>query len=219
MCGRFSLGRPTAAAERYCFVDWHELRIEPRFNIAPTQEIVTIVQQPLEEPSLRIATWGFRPFWMDAKRQPPINARAETLAESPVFREALATRRCLILADGFYEWRSVPGSGARAPIHFRLRAGAPFAFAGLWSPGRRGGPPSAAIVTTRPNDLVAPIHNRMPVILSAAHERLWLDPAVHAPEQLMPLLVPFPPALMEAYPVAPLVNAFQNEGPELIARI
>ena len=220
MCGRFSLSKPSAAAERFGFVDWHEIRIEPRFNIAPTQEILTIIQRQHGSPVAQIATWGFKPYWMRldrGRRPPPINARAETVAASPVFREALARRRCLIVADGFYEWQRMPGSSTRTPLHIRLKAGQPFAFAGLWSSGKpRGSPPTAAIVTTRPNELVAPIHNRMPVILPAEHERLWLDPSMQEPEAVLPLLAPYPSALMEAYRVAPLVNSFQNEGPELI---
>ena len=222
MCGRFSLGKPSAAAERFGFVDWHEVRVEPRFNIAPTQEILLIVQELDQAPAIRVATWGFRPHWMEperTRRQAPINARAETLTDSPMFREALASRRCLILADGFYEWQAVAGSTLRTPLHIRLKAGEPFAFAGLWAPGKRGGPPTAAIVTTRPNELVAPIHNRMPVILRRDDEQRWLDLSVRASEQILSLLAPLPSGLMEAYPVSPLVNAFQNDGPELIVPV
>ena len=219
MCGRFSLSKPSAAAERFGFVDWHEIRIEPRFNIAPTQEILTIVQRRQGPPVAQIATWGFKPYWMLSgrrKRPPPINARAETLTDSPMFREALAGRRCLIVADGFYEWQREVGNTTPAPVYIRLTSHELFAFAGLWAPGKPGSPPSAAIVTTQPNELMAPIHNRMPVILRPEHELLWLNPCVRTPEHVLPLLVPFPSAPMEAYHVAPLVNSFQNDGPELI---
>src|ERR1041385_7813242 len=114
MCGRFNLTRTKDVVERFGFVDWHERRIEPRFNIAPSQEILTIVQRPLElsgVPFVQIATGGLKPFWQQAvKRPPPINARAESLAASPMFRDALAGTRCLIPATGFYEWRTQAGS-------------------------------------------------------------------------------------------------------------
>jgi putative SOS response-associated peptidase YedK len=219
MCGRFSLTQPSEAAERFGFVDWHAVRIEPRFNIAPTQEILTIVQPAHGSPVAQVATWGFTPHWMrfeGRKRPAPINARAESLADSPMFREALISRRCLIPADGFYEWQAIPGSTARAPLHIRLKSGAVFVFAGLWAPGKGGSPPTAAIVTTRPNQIVAPIHNRMPVILHPEDEAAWLDPQENRLPKLLSLLAPFPADGMEAYAVAPLVNSFQNEGPELI---
>ena len=123
MCGRFNLTRPKEVIERFGFLDWSEKRIEPRFNIAPSQEIVTIVQLPLENPSVQTAIWGLRPFWLQAGKPPPINARAETLHSSPMFREAA---RCLIPATGFYEWRN------RQPMHICLKSRGVFALAGLW---------------------------------------------------------------------------------------
>jgi putative SOS response-associated peptidase YedK len=185
------------------------VRVEPRFNIAPTQEVLIVVDR-----APRLATWGFTPPWLRGdgrRRPPPINARAETLGSNPMFREALLARRCLVVADGFYEWP------ARSPMYIRLKRGGLFAFAGLWAPGKAGGPPSVAIVTTRPNELVAPIHNRMPVILRPEDEAASLDPHQNDLARLTAMLSPLDPDRMEAYPVAPLVNAFQNEGPELIA--
>jgi putative SOS response-associated peptidase YedK len=220
MCGRFNLTRTSAVVERFGFVDWHERRIEPRFNIAPSQEILTIVQTPLDGPFAQMATWGLKPFWQKAvKRPPPINARAESLAASPMFRDALAGTRCLIPATGFYEWRTLGGAQVRQPMHIQLKDGAVFAFAGLWLPGNKGGPPTATIITTRPNGLMETIHTRMPAILGPDDDALlaWLDPTVSDPVELMGLLEPYPAELMEAYPVAPLVNSWENEGPDLIA--
>src|SRR3982074_2170609 len=112
LCGRFNLTRPKDVVERFGFMDWTEKRPEPRFNIAPSQEILTIVQEPLGLPFAQTATWGLKPFWAkDLKRPPPINARAESLTASPMFRDALASTRCLIPATGFFEWRGPP----RAP--------------------------------------------------------------------------------------------------------
>jgi putative SOS response-associated peptidase YedK len=206
VCGRFNLSSPKEIVERFGFMDWSEKRIEPRFNIAPSQEILTIVQLPLEQPSLQTAVWGLHPFWLQAGRPPPINARAESLSSSAMFREA---QRCLIPATGFYEWRT------GQPMHIRLRSGKAFAFAGLWlPPARHGALPTAAIVTTRPNELMATIHTRMPAILRPEDERRWLDPNVDAREIAAQSVAADE---MEAYAVSRLVNAWANEGPELIA--
>jgi putative SOS response-associated peptidase YedK len=218
VCGRFSVSKPREAAERFGFLEWHDVRVEPRFNIAPTQEILMIVQPAGGDRTPQVATWGFTPHWLRAgqgRRPPPINARAESLIQSPMFKEALTGRRCLIVADGFYEWKSIPGSSARTPMYIRLTGGGLFAFAGLWAPGRAGSRPTAAIVTTRANDLVAPIHSRMPVILRPEDESVWLDPGQQDLTKLLALLAPLPGERLEAYAVAPLVNSFQNEGPEL----
>jgi putative SOS response-associated peptidase YedK len=221
MCGRFNLTRTKDVVERFGFVDWHERRIEPRFNIAPSQEILTIVQPPLGPPFAQMATWGLKPFWQKAiKRPPPINARAETLVTSPMFREALSATRCLIPATGFYEWRAAGGTGVRQPMHIQLKDGGVFAFAGLWLPGNKGGPPTAAIITTPPNELMQTIHTRMPAILGPSAEacEAWLDPASD-PGAVLELLTPYPAELMEAYPVSPRVNAWENESADLTARV
>jgi len=211
MCGRFNLSSPKEIVERFGFMDWSDKRIEPRFNIAPSQEIVTIVQLPLEAPSIQTAVWGLHPFWLQAGRPPPINARAESLQSSAMFREA---RRCLIPAIGFYEWR------AGQPMHIRLRSGEAFTFAGLWLPPvHHGSVPSVAIVTTKPNELMATIHTRMPAILPPEDERQWLDPETDASVAQALVRRPLDATRMEAYPVGRQVNAWANEGPELIARL
>jgi putative SOS response-associated peptidase YedK len=179
MCGRFNLVRPKDIVARFGFMDWSEKRIEPRFNIAPSQEILTIVQEPLGGPFAQTATWGLKRFWLEkGPTQPaPINVRAESLTSSRMFREA---QRCLIPATGFYEWRN------RQPMHIHLKGGEVFAFAGLWlPPAKDGGLPTAAIITTKPNELMAAIHNRMPAILRTEDELKWLDPACDAPGDLL----------------------------------
>jgi putative SOS response-associated peptidase YedK len=220
VCGRFNLTNPNDIVARFGFVDWSEKRPEPRFNIAPSQEILTIVQEPLGVPFAQTATWGLKPFWLnDLKRTPPINARAETLTASPMFRDALAFTRCLIPATGFFEWRVV-GPKQRQPMHIRLKGGGAFAFAGLWLAGNRGGPPTATIVTTRPNELMARIHTRMPAILGLSDEDLssWLDPRTD-PEEAVAHLQPYPTELMEAYSVSPLVNSWENETPDVLTPV
>jgi putative SOS response-associated peptidase YedK len=199
MCGRFNLTDPSDIVQRFGFMDWSDKRPEPRFNIAPSQDILTIVQLPLETPRPQTATWGLKPFWLQRGKPPPINARVEALGSSAMFRDA---QRCLIPATGFYEWHQ------KQPMHIRRRDGKVFMFAGLWLPG----PPTAAIVTTRPNELMATIHTRMPAILRPEDELRWLDPSQDS--QLA--AEPFPAELMEAYAVKPLVNSWENEGPELV---
>ncbi len=218
VCGRFNLTRPKDVVERFGFMDWSEKRPEPRFNIAPSQEIVTIVQAPLGRPFVQTATWGLKPFWFTGKRPPPINVRRETLTSSPMFREALVTGRCLIPATGFYEWRAT-GSKDRQPMHIQLKDGQAFAFAGLWLPGKRDGLPSAAIITTTPNELVHTIHTRMPAILHASDETAWLNPQLTDTEQIVALVKAYPAELMHAYPVSSLVNSWENESADLIAPV
>lgn len=218
MCGRFNLTQPEQIVARFGFMDWTEKRIEPRFNIAPSQEILTIVQRPDGPAFAQTATWGLKPFWLNTgpasgKKPPPINARAESLASSPMFREALETGRCLIPATGFFEWRALAPK-QRQPMHIQLNEGGVFAFAGLWlPPAKRGGLPSAAIITTRPNELMAGIHTRMPAILLPEHEQAWLGGSV---ADAMLLLGPYPAERMRAYPVSGLVNSWENESPAIL---
>ena len=149
-----------------------------------------------------------------------INARAETVAEKPSFRTALRRRRCLVLADGFYEWQRI-GKNKR-PMRIVMRSGEPFAFAGLWETWKDPEGiviPSCAIITTTPNDLLNPIHNRMPVILPRDVEDFWLDDSVDDPAALTSVLTPYPNDDMEVYEVSSLVNSVANGGPEVIERV
>jgi putative SOS response-associated peptidase YedK len=163
--------------------------------------------------------WGLIPKWAKdaAIASKLINARAETLSEKPAFREAFKRRRCLIPADGFYEWQTL---GKRKQAwHVKLQSGEPFAFAGLWDQWTApdGAPVrTCTIVTTTPNELMSQFHHRMPVILHPADEATWLDQALADPERLLPLLGQYPAALMEAYPVSDLVNRVANDGPQLV---
>jgi putative SOS response-associated peptidase YedK len=219
MCGRFNLTLPAAVEARFGFVDWHERRVQPRFNIAPSQEILTIVQSPESPPEARAATWGFAPRWLQSgSSKPPINARAESVASSGMFRGALARTRCLIPATGFYEWRSEPGGAGKTPMHIQLRTGEPFAFAGLWVPGTDGRP-TAAIITTGANELMRSIHTRMPVILRREDELLWLDPELTDVQLVLPLLQPYAAELMSAWQVGRQVNSVANDSPELIVPV
>jgi putative SOS response-associated peptidase YedK len=150
-----------------------------------------------------------------------INARAETLAEKPTFRSAYKYHRCLIFADGFFEWQPRPGLKSKVPHFIRLKSGAPFAFAGLWEHWQSADGSevrSATIITTEPNEMMASIHNRMPVILKPDTYAQWLDFAPQSPNRLQNLLVPYPCGEMEAYPVSTLVNSPGNDRAECVLR-
>lgn len=227
MCGRFSLqpGNEQELRERFGFEEFHERAVPPpavlapRWNIAPTQEILAVRERRDGQRVGASMRWGFQPAWMrESKRPAPINAQAETLHEKPLWRGALARGRCLIPADGFYEWAAVRGSRSKQPYYFRLGEGKLFAFAGLWTPGPDG-VPTVAIATTEANELVAPIHGRMPAILLPEDEQLWLSGEDGEPAVVLSLLRPFPADLMDVQPVAPLVSNVHNDGPELVAPI
>ncbi|MGV8038822.1 MAG: SOS response-associated peptidase [Thermoanaerobaculaceae bacterium] len=206
MCGRYTLASPgNVVAELFELDEVPELR--PRFNIAPTQD-VAVVRAREGRRELGAVQWGLVPSWARdlAIGQKLINARAETVAEKPAFRSALRARRCLVVADGFYEWQ--PTAGRKQPWYFQLRDGGPFAFAGLWERWQAPGVDtleSCTIVTTEANELVAPVHGRMPVILTSEGSARWL--AGGPTEELQALLVPFPPSEMRARPVSLRVNS------------
>lgn len=218
MCGRYSLIADIGdLALRFEFEDYGFAQ-PPRYNIAPTQPVLAV-----RGGGFRLASymrWGLVPS--GSKRPlsgpPIINARAETLTVRPNFRSALIRRRCLVLADSFYEWQR--DGGARQPVRIVLASGEPFAFAGLWDTWRnpQGEPvESCTIITTEANELVRSIHDRMPVILPQDVESLWLDEEMQDAAAVTSLLTPYPSERMEAYEVSTLVNSAFNDGPELIA--
>lgn len=219
MCGRFTL---TATPESIrSFFDWLEVADEvlPRYNIAPTQPVAVVANNHREK--LDFFTWGLVPSWAKDPKMASrmINARAETLAEKPSFRAAYKRRRCLILADGFYEWTKQAGQKNKIPHYIQLSSGQPFAFAGLWEYWQGGDGSeikSCTIITTEPNDLIAKLHNRMPVILKPESYDLWLDPGELGRERLDPLLKPYPSGEMKHHPISTLVNNPANDTPEVI---
>ena len=217
MCGRYALTTPENLAEKFGFEPLVDTRIVPRFNIAPTQGVPVVIGQDARR-FLVPMQWGFQPGWMkaDPKRPPPINARAESLLERPMFKGSVANRRCLIPADGFYEWMAVPGQKAKQPMYIRLKDGGLFGFAGLYTGHPDGDDTSCAIVTTAANDVLAPIHHRMPVILDHDAEGEWLDASNTDAVAALAALRPIPADRMVAYPVSRLVSSARNEGPELI---
>lgn len=219
MCGRFSLGATIRVAQAFDVPNWPEM--PPRYNIAPGQDIAAVIwNREAAHREVRSPRWGLVPFWAKegGMGHRLINARAETVATKPAFRKPFRERRCLVPADGFYEWER---QGRRKrPWHIRMRDGRPFAFAGLWDRWQptEGAPvETVTIVTTEPNALVGRIHDRMPVILPSMEYGLWLDPAVQDIERLHALLRPYPEDEMLAYPVGTQVNNPAKDGPDLVA--
>ena len=226
MCGRFSLTTdPEILAEHFDLAEVPDL--EPRYNIAPTQD-VAVVREPAPGAGWRLdlVRWGLLPgHGLGLPKgagagagagAPLINARSETVMEKPSFREAFRDRRCLVLADGFFEWQRV--GGRKQPIYFRLRDHTPFAFAGIWErwTASDGHPvDSCAILTTEPNDLVRPVHDRMPVILNSQAHHAWLTVSSDRVRDLLPLLRPYKEE-MQCHPVSPTVNSAANESPECV---
>lgn len=217
MCGRYTLTNPEDIAARFGLEALSETRIEPRFNVAPSQGVPVVVGRE-DGPILELMRWGFQPAWMrnDSKRPPPINARSETLLERPMFRSSVARHRCIIPASGFYEWMVVPGQKAKQPMYIHLKNDEMFGFAGLYTYGGDEVGPTCVIVTTAANDVLAPIHERMPVILDRSVEDAWLDLGLDDPHAALASLQPVPAEMIEAYPVASLVSSVRNDGPDLI---
>jgi len=239
MCGRFTLRAPASTvADQFKLLEVQPL--EPRFNIAPTQ-LVAAVRLAVESDQRQFVwlTWGLVPAWAKdpAIGNRLINARAESVAEKPAFRAAFRRRRCLVVADGFYEWQR--SGGRKQPYFIRLRDDRPFAFAGLWecwegNMPRETGPgtvfdggaktvpgtvllESCALITTGPNELMEPIHDRMPVILSPDDYDRWLDPTIQETDKLCSLLRPYPANALLAVPVSTHVNNPKNDDAQCIA--
>lgn len=226
VCGRYTSVTPVDVLARYFSVDEVVAeQLAPRYNVAPTQEVYAIARHGT---TMRLGTlrWGLIPPWADDPRGGArrINARSESLVDRPAFRRAFARRRCLVPADGFYEWQTVSGGPVRQPWYIRQRNGRPLAFAGLWESWRPGGAAgdrkerivSAAIVTTTANEAITDLHDRMPVVLATDAWDAWLDPTNDNVDALQCLLVPAPPEDFEVMAVRPLVNDVANEGPELL---
>ena len=218
MCGRFSLTSGLDKLQLRFRFQPTELAHSPRYNVAPTQEVLTVIND--ERYRAEYLRWGLIPSWARETSigNRMINARAETVAEKPSFRHALLKRRCLVLTDGFYEWKR--GESKRTPMRIVLNSREPFAFAGLWElwQAPQGGViRSCAIITTSANSVMEPIHDRMPVILPGEAESLWLDPRIDDPAVLTSLLAPYPGEEMEAYEVSVLVNSPRHDAPDCVA--
>jgi putative SOS response-associated peptidase YedK len=236
MCGRFVSASPPDELARYFDVDQvAEQVLEPSFNVAPTKDVYVIVETGGVR-RLDTFHWGLIPFWAKDRKvgQKMINARAETLAEKSAYRRAFQKRRCIIPADGFFEWKKVPGQKTKQPMFIHRTDGEPMAFAGLWEVWRGDAAPSApdlagdapddestwvhscTIVTGEPNEVVAPIHDRMPVQLPPSAWDTWLSRDVEDTELLGKLMVPVPASLLAAHPVSLRVNDVRQNDSALV---
>lgn len=219
MCGRFTLrSSPKAVAQAFGLSDIPDF--EPRYNIAPTQPVASIRLQHGHR-QLSFLHWGLVPYWA---KDPSIgnrliNARADTVANKPSFRSAFKKSRCLVVADGFYEWKET--GTKKQPYYIRLKHDKPFAFAGLAEHWHRDDETidSCTIITTEPNELTADIHDRMPAILSPHDYDLWMDPDFQGKEELLALLCPYPADQMTAHPVSTVVNSPRNETAECVVPV
>ncbi len=216
MCGRFTLTADmNILQESFPWLNIPE-GLEPRYNVAPTQPVAVVPNDGKNQ--LDFFIWGLIPSWSKDTKigNRMINARAETLAEKPSFRTAFLRRRCLILADGFYEWRQVGDGKPKTPMYIKLASSRPFAFAGLWeSWNSKDGSNilSCTIITTQPNAMMEKIHNRMPVILPEDAYPLWLEQGEADTTRLSELLIPYTKEEMVAFPVSRAINSPQNDSP------
>lgn len=219
MCGRFSLGVTIRIGQLFDLPNWPET--PPRYNIAPSQDVPAVIQnRETGTREYRPFRWGLVRSWAKdpAIGNRLINARSETAAAKAAFRKPLRDRRCLILADGFYEWK--PEVPRKQPYYIKLWHGEPFAFAGLWDLWQPpDGQPleTCTILTTTANGVLKAIHDRMPVILPPDAYNAWLDPTMRDVERVQALLTPYPADQMVAYPVSTRVNNTSNDSPECIA--
>ena len=219
MCGRFTLTIDiNSVAKAFNVPVPPSQQTGPRYNIAPSQNVVSLLSNGAVH--LDLLRWGLIPSWAkdESIGSKMINARAETLAEKASFKRLLTSKRCLVVADGFYEWRKE--RSGKTPMYITLKDHEPFAFAGLWDTWKSPDGEqihTCTLITTEPNELVASIHNRMPAILSSEAQKEWLDSSLHDEHVLLPLLAPYPAAEMTARPVSRLVNNPQYDSAELIA--
>lgn len=216
MCGRYTLASPTERLAEEFGVDASSIELAPNYNVAPTQKVAAVLEDGGQR-RLEVLRWGLIPPWADdpgiGSRM--INARSETAPGKPSFRRAFRERRCLIPADGFYEWQRT--NGAKQPYYIHMEDGRPFAFAGLWESWSKGEGEirTCTILTTGANALVGEVHDRMPVILAHDTYDVWLDPASER-DELTGLLASYPEDEMEAYPVSRFVNSPSNNDPRCI---
>jgi putative SOS response-associated peptidase YedK len=221
MCGRFTLTHDIIQVQdRFKVTPMHPGDYHPTYNAAPTQRLPVITNQ--QHDRLQFFRWGLIPHWAkdESIGNKMINARAETLTEKPSFKKLIESKRCLVVSDGFYEWKKL--ERGKQPYRMTLRKGELFAFAGLWEnwADRETGEliPTFSIITTDANELVRDIHDRMPVILPKEEEEHWLQDGLASKEYLS-LLKPYPADEMEMYPVGEMVNSPRNNSPELLERM
>ena len=217
MCGRFVLSSTATDIVKEFNAEQYSFDLEPNYNVAPTHKIVIIKNEGVNK--LIQCKWGFIPTWSKdpEKSHKMINARAETIAEKATFKSAFKNQRCLIVADGFFEWQKE--GKKKKPLYIRLKSNKPFAFAGLynvWTSPEWDKSCTCTIITTEANELLEPIHDRMPAIISKENYEIWLDPDVQDKDVLLPLLTPYDSSKMEYYSVSPKVNSTSYNSADII---
>lgn len=215
MCGRYALKTDIKQLAKRFDARPPAEALAARYNISPTQDVPVI--RNTDPHQIGLARWGIVPAWDKTGKKTIINARKDSLGK-PTFRKSFRERRCLVLADGFYEWLAVPGGRGKRPFRFFLKSEEPFAFAGIWSEQGEGEGPHCAIITTEPNRVVGKVHDRMPAILLPEAEAEWLDLDT-TPEQAVELIRPYPDGLMGAYEVSTLVNSPAGNSPDVLRPI
>lgn len=220
MCGRYGLDDPDQIYERFNVTN--RVMLKPRYNIAPSQTLPVIHKSEQGHNKVELMRWGLLPSWASDPKiaNMMINARSESLHRKPSYAKPLKHQRCLIPASYFFEWKQT--KDGKIPFLIKLKNDSLFAFAGIYDENEKiEGKPikTYTIITTEPNEMVGEIHNRMPVILNRASEKIWLDPDVTDEEKLLGLLKPFPANLMESYPVFSIVNDPKNDIPDITAPI
>jgi putative SOS response-associated peptidase YedK len=221
MCGRFALFAYMRQLIEEFGLDEHETpEVAQRYNVTPSQRVMAVVNDGKAN-RLETFKWGFIPHWAKGDRpRYMINARAETVAEKPTFRSAFRSRRCLIVADGFYEWKK--SGKVKAPMYIRDTSGRPWGFAGIyetWTSPDGDQVTTCAIITTEANEVMGQVHHRMPAIVHEEDRAVWLDPSVEDAQVLLPMLRPYESERMEVIPVSDDVNSPMNDGPGLIKRV
>jgi putative SOS response-associated peptidase YedK len=222
MCGRFQASSSPAELARWFKTTGPSPNVRQRYNAAPTHDLLVVLRDPESgERRLEPLRWGLIPFWAKDEKIAylAINAMAETVATTRAFRDAFKSRRCLVPADAFYEWKKLDAFRTKQPYRFAMKDGSPMAFAGLWDPASDEAVKSFTIITTAPNALCAPIHNRMPVILDSVDFPAWLGETPTTPDTLQGLLRPFPAERMAAHEIGPRIGNVKNDDAALIERL
>lgn len=220
MCGRYTLADPARVNEAIWSLGAEPHDVPQRFNGAPTQ-LMPVVLQQTEGIRQALYRWGIVPFFArkDPKPLQLINARSETAAEKPTFRQSIQRRRCVVPADGFFEWQRHPDGKSKTPYYIRIKDGRPFWIAGIYEDEALPHPAGFVLLTTGPNSLMAPIHDRMPVILDLEEARTWITPGAIDPNRVRELCDSYPAEAMEAAAVSSVVNNARNDVPECIVPV
>ena len=227
MCGRFTTTTPASVVADFFDAETELADEDPNFNVAPTSDVMVVYEGDNGQRRLDLMFWGLVPSWAESPAigSRLINARSETAAEKPSFRSAFRRRRCILPVDGFYEWVQVPERKKKQPVYISARDRTPLAFAGLWETWKpKDGSAnddalrSCSILTGPPNELIAPLHDRMPMILSSDQWESWLDPSMNDVEFLRAMLRPAPEEWLQWWPVSLAVNTVRNRDSSLIER-